>query len=128
LRDFLRTESRSAGILLGAALAALIWANVDFANYESVWHASFSIRLGHMHVTRDLRTWINSGLMTLFFLVIGLEARREFGLGDLRERRRFALPCVAGLVGMAVPAGSSTGLPHCCPQLGAHGRCSATSA
>ena len=57
-----------------------------------------------MQVTHDLRTWINSGLMTLFFLVVGLEARREFDLGDLRERRRFLLPLVAGLAGMAVPA------------------------
>jgi Na+/H+ antiporter NhaA len=103
LRDFLRTESGSAGILLAAAVAALIWANIDAANYERIWHATFSIRLGDMQVTRDLRTWINSGLMTLFFLVIGLEARREFDLGDLRERRRFALPFVAGLAGMVIP-------------------------
>jgi Na+/H+ antiporter NhaA len=104
LRAFLWTESGSAGVLLAAALAALVWANVDLASYESIWHARFSIRLGDLHVDRDVRTWINSGLMTLFFLVVGLEARREFDLGDLRERRRFALPAVAGLVGMAVPA------------------------
>ncbi len=105
LRAFLWTESGSAGVLLAAAVAALVWANVDLAGYESVWHAHFSISLGDMQVDRDVRTWINSGLMTLFFLVVGLEARREFDLGDLRERRRFALPGVAGIVGMAVPAG-----------------------
>jgi Na+/H+ antiporter NhaA len=104
LRAFLWTESGSAGILLAAAVAALVWANVDLGSYESVWHATFSIRLGDTQVERDVRTWINSGLMTLFFLVVGLEARREFDLGDLRERRRFALPFVAGIVGMAVPA------------------------
>ena len=104
LRAFLRTESGSAGVLLAAAVAALVWANIDLAGYESIWHARFSVRLGDMQVDRDVRTWVNSGLMTLFFLVVGLEARREFDLGDLRERRRFALPCVAGLVGMAVPA------------------------
>jgi Na+/H+ antiporter NhaA len=105
--------------LVAAAAAALIWANVDLANYESFWHVRFSIRLGDMQVTRDVRTWINSGLMTLFFLVVGLEARREFDLGDLRERRRFALPFVAGLAGMAIPVAIylvvNTG------QAGAHG-------
>ena len=53
---------------LGAIVVALIWANIDIAGYERVWHAGFSIRLSDVQVTRDLRTWINSGLMTLFFL------------------------------------------------------------
>jgi Na+/H+ antiporter NhaA len=90
-------------VLVAAVVVALIWANVDIGSYERFWHTAFSIRLGDMHVARDLRTWVNSGLMTLFFLVVGLEARREFDLGDLRERRRFVFPCVAGLVGMVVP-------------------------
>jgi Na+/H+ antiporter NhaA len=90
-------------VLLAGVVAAMVWANVDIASYERVWHTTFAIRLGEMRLSRDLRTWINSGLMTLFFLVVGLEARREFDLGDLRERRRFLLPCLAGLVGMIVP-------------------------
>ncbi|MDX6375083.1 MAG: hypothetical protein QOD98_4071, partial [Nocardioidaceae bacterium] len=104
VRAFLSTESGSAGVLLAAAVTALVWANLDGSGYESVWHSGFSIRLGDMQVTHDVRTWVNDGLMTLFFLVVGLEARRELDLGDLRERRRFLLPLAAGLAGMAVPA------------------------
>ena len=103
LRAFLLTESGSAGILVGAVAAALLWANVHASSYESLWQTDFSIRLGSHGVTQDLRTWVNNGLMTFFFLVVGLEARREFDLGDLRERRRFILPLAAGLTGMVVP-------------------------
>jgi Na+/H+ antiporter NhaA len=103
MRAFLQTESGSAGVLVAAVAAALIWANVDDSSYASVWRTELSIRIGTTGFTYDLQTWINSGLMTLFFLVVGLEARREFDLGDLRERRRFILPFAAGLVGMAIP-------------------------
>ena len=68
-----------------------------------MWGTHLSIRLGGRGLSWDLRTWVNSGLMTFFFLVVGLEARREFDLGELRERRRFILPLCAGLAAMAVP-------------------------
>jgi Na+/H+ antiporter NhaA len=103
LRAFLQTESGSAGVLVAAIVIALAWANIDPGSYESVWRTELSLRLGDVGITRDLHTWINSGLMTLFFLVVGLEARREFDLGDLRDRRRFVLPCAAGVVGMIIP-------------------------
>jgi Na+/H+ antiporter NhaA len=75
--------------------------NVDDSSYESVWTTKLSIELGGAGISLDLRGWVSSGLMTIFFLVVGLEARREFDLGELRERRRFALPLLAGVAGAA---------------------------
>src|SRR4051794_4996621 len=83
-------------------MAALLWANVG-SSYSHVWHTVLSIRIGGAGITQDLRHWVNNGLMTLFFFVVGLEARREFDLGDLRDRRRLLLPIVAGLGGMILP-------------------------
>jgi Na+/H+ antiporter NhaA len=103
LRRFLRTETGSAAVLLAAALAALVWANVDSSGYEAAWRTELSIRVGHAGLAADLREWVNSGLMAFFFLVVGLEARREFDMGELRERRRLALPLVVGLGGMVLP-------------------------
>jgi Na+/H+ antiporter NhaA len=102
LREFLRTETGGAAVLLAAAVAALVWANVDSSSYQRLWETTLSIDLGGHGVSMDLRHWVNSGLMTFFFFVVGLEARREFDLGELRERRRFALPLVAALGGMAL--------------------------
>jgi Na+/H+ antiporter NhaA len=103
LREFLRTETGGAAFLLAAAVGALVWANVDASSYTSVWSTTLSIRVGDASVALDLRDWVNSGLMTFFFFVVGLEARREFDLGELRDRRRVALPLLAGIGGMAVP-------------------------
>ena len=100
LREFLRAETGGAAVLLAAAIAALVWVNIDASSYHSVWQTKLSIRLGNGGVSLILRDWVNLGLMTFFFFVVGLEARREFDLGELRDRRRFALPLVAGLAGM----------------------------
>jgi Na+/H+ antiporter NhaA len=101
LRRFLRTETASAAFLLGAALSALVWANVDPSSYDRVWQTHLSIHLGQAAVSLDLRDWVNSGLMSFFFLVVGLEARREFDIGEFRDRPRIILPVLAGLGGMA---------------------------
>src|SRR5512132_979046 len=78
LRAFVRTESGSAVVLVGGIVAALVWANIDASSYRTVWRTDFSVAVGRYGITADLRTWVNSGLMALFFLVVGLETRREF--------------------------------------------------
>src|SRR5438105_2617936 len=103
LRDFLRTETGGAAILLIATVAALVWVNVDASSYQRVWSTALRIRLGNSGVSQDLRHWVNDGLMAFFFFVVGLEARREFDLGELRDRRRLTLPLIAGIGGMLVP-------------------------
>ncbi|MFC9687752.1 Na+/H+ antiporter NhaA [Kribbella sp. NPDC056951] len=103
MRSFLRTEAGSSGVLAAAILIALLWANLAPGSYDEFWRTDLSFELGHRAFGLDLREWINSGLMTLFFLVVGLEARREFDLGDLRDRSRFVLPVLAGVSGMVAP-------------------------
>jgi Na+/H+ antiporter NhaA len=105
LRQFLRTETGSAAVLLAATIAALAWANLDSSSYAACWGTQLSVRLGTAGLADDLQGWVNSGLMAFFFLVAGLEARREFDMGELRERSRLALPLVVGLGGMIVPIG-----------------------
>jgi Na+/H+ antiporter NhaA len=105
LREFLGTETGSAVFLLAATIAALVWVNVDPTSYGDVWSTNLSIRVGGSGISQDVQHWVNDGLMTFFFFVVGLEARREFDMGELRERRRFALPLLAGIGGMAVPVG-----------------------
>ena len=82
-------------MLLAATVAALLWANSPWSgSYESVWTTKLSIKLGGDGISLELREWVNQGLMTLFFLVVGLEAKRELDLGALRERQRLALPAL----------------------------------
>jgi Na+/H+ antiporter NhaA len=104
VRDFLNTETGSAIVLLCAAVAALAWANSPWSgSYESFWTTKLSIRLGNEGISLDLRQWVNEGLMTFFFLVVGLEAKRELDMGALRERRRITIPAMAAAGGIALP-------------------------
>jgi Na+/H+ antiporter NhaA len=104
VRDFLSTETGSAIVLLGATIVALLWSNSPWSDsYESVWTTKLSIHIGASGISADLRHWVNQGLMTFFFLVVGLEAKREFDVGELRERRRVAVPVLAAIGGMLVP-------------------------
>ncbi len=104
VRDFLGTETGSASVLLAGTIVALLWANSPWSHsYESLWSTRLAVRLGGAGISLDLRHWVNEGLMTLFFLVVGLEAKRELDLGELRERRRLTIPAAAALGGMSVP-------------------------
>jgi Na+/H+ antiporter NhaA len=101
VRSFLNTESGGALVLLAATVLALLWANSPWSDsYESVWTTDLTFRLGSDAISMDIREWVNSGLMTFFFLVVGLEAKRELDLGTLRERRRVAIPVFASLLAM----------------------------
>jgi Na+/H+ antiporter NhaA len=103
LRQFLRTETGSATVLASALLVALIWSNVATGSYEQFWSTQLTAGLSGRAITLNLREFVNSGLMALFFLVVGLEARREWDVGELRVRSRVTLPFFAGLGGMVVP-------------------------
>ena len=103
VRSFLSTEAGGAFVMLGAAIGALLWANSPWWHtYESVWTMELSIQVGTAGIAAELRTWVNEGLMTLFFLVVGLEAQRQLDLGELRERRRLAIPVFAAIGGITV--------------------------
>src|SRR6185437_5035405 len=104
VRDFVATETGSAAVLVAAAVLALVWANSPLRDsYESLWTTQLSVKLGGGEVATDLRGWVNSGLMTLFFLVVGLEAKRELDVGDLRDRSRALLPMLAAIGGIVFP-------------------------
>ncbi|HEY1700288.1 MAG TPA: Na+/H+ antiporter NhaA [Trebonia sp.] len=103
LRQFLHTETGSAAVLALATIAALAWANASFAGYEHFWAIPVRAGIDGRTLSLDLRTFVDSGLMAFFFLVVGLEARREWDMGELRIRSRVTLPLLAGLAGMAVP-------------------------
>ncbi|HEY2283911.1 MAG TPA: Na+/H+ antiporter NhaA [Solirubrobacteraceae bacterium] len=106
VRDFLSTETGGAVVLVGAAVAALVWANSPWPHsYGSVWDTKLALSLGGHTLSASLRQWVNEGLMALFFLVVGLEAKRELDLGELRERNRIAIPVMAALGGMALCVG-----------------------
>ena len=97
-------EAASGVVLLLAALAALVWANTNTAGYASWWHHEITIGSGDLAITESLVHWVNDALMTIFFFVVGLEIKRELVTGELRDRSRAALPALAAVGGMVVPA------------------------
>jgi Na+/H+ antiporter NhaA len=105
LREFLRTETGGAVVLVAATLLAVVWSNLGPSSYQTIWTTEISLRVGTAGIAQNAQQWVNEGLMAFFFLVMGLEARREFDLGELRDRRRMVLPMVAAFGGMLIPVG-----------------------
>jgi Na+:H+ antiporter, NhaA family len=105
LQAFLEAEASSAVLLLGAATLALVWANSPWSqSYEDLWSTVVTLGIGGWSISEDLGHWVSDGLMSLFFLVVGLEIKREFLTGELRDPRTAVLPVVAAIGGMIVPA------------------------
>jgi len=105
IEAFLKIQASSGVVLLGGAVVALGWANSPWSGlYTQLWHTPLGLRLGSFAFERDLHFWIDDGLMTVFFFVVGLEIRREIFQGELSEVRRAALPLVAAVGGMLAPA------------------------
>ena len=105
IQRILAVEAASGIVLLVATVAALLWANISPTSYEGLWHMPLGVRCGSWSYERSAHFWINEGVMTVFFLVVGLEIRRELFEGELASLRKSALPLAAALGGMLVPAG-----------------------
>jgi NhaA family Na+:H+ antiporter len=103
IAEVLRQETIGGALLLAAAVAALAWANSPWsAAYESLRTLTVGPSAWHLHL--DLATWAADGLLAIFFFVAGLELKREFAAGDLRDPRRAAVPVAAAVGGVIVPA------------------------
>lgn len=101
----LQDEAASGKFLLAATAAAIIWMNSPWSDaYETLWAQHFTIGIGDWQLSETLRHWINEGLMAVFFLMAGLEIKREIVQGELRTARAASLPIAAALGGMALPA------------------------
>jgi Na+:H+ antiporter, NhaA family len=105
LKDFLRTSVAGGVVLVAATLVAMVWANSAFSgSYAEFWAHTAGLNVGGWGLTLTLHQWVNDGLMTLFFFVVGLEIKREVVEGELNTRRKAALPAIAALGGMVIPA------------------------
>src|SRR3712207_1938522 len=104
-QDFAHKQSSGGILLIAAAVIALVWANSPWGeSYSTLWHTKLTIGVGDFSISKDLTPWINDGLMAIFFLVVGLEIKREVLVGELSSVRRAALPVAAALGGAVVPA------------------------
>jgi NhaA family Na+:H+ antiporter len=104
LQQFLATDAGGAVLLLVAAVAALVWANLPGETYEAFWHTEAAVRVGDAVLSLDLRHWVNDALMSVFFLAVGLEISRQVSVGELHSARSLTVPVLGALGGLALPA------------------------
>ncbi|MFI7585756.1 Na+/H+ antiporter NhaA [Spongisporangium articulatum] len=105
LRRRLTPEVTSTALLLLGVIGALVWANDPWGHsYDEFWHEHVALSAGGHAIDLSLQHWVNDGLMTLFFFVIGLEVRRDLALGELTDRTRLIVPSLAALGGVLAPA------------------------
>ena len=109
---FLRIEAAGGMLMLLGTVAALVWFNIAAHSYESFWNTAVAIDVGGFHLDLTLQEWVNDGLMALFFFVAGMEIKREMVSGELRDPKAAALPIIAALGGMIVPAIIYTAFNH----------------
>jgi len=103
--EFFHTETAGAVVLLAATVLAFVLANSPlYPAMQALFHTEMGLRVGPWEFSMSVLHWINDGLMALFFFVVGLEIKREFIVGELAERRKAALPLLAAVGGMLVPA------------------------
>ena len=104
-QEFAARETSGGILLLACTLAALVWANSPWTTrYTALWHTPLTVGLGSFTLSHDLHFWVNDGLMAIFFFVVGLEIKRELLAGELASPRQAALPILAALGGVVVPA------------------------
>ncbi len=104
-QDFAHKQSSGGILLIAATAVALVWANSPWGeSYAALWHTKLTVGVGDASISKDLTHWINDGLMAVFFLVVGLEIKREVLVGELSSVRGAALPIAAALGGAMVPA------------------------
>jgi NhaA family Na+:H+ antiporter len=104
-QEFAARETSGGVLLLFCTLLALVWANSPWAaHYVALWHIPMTAGFGEFNLNYDLHFWVNDALMAVFFFVVGLEIKREFLVGELAKPRKAALPIVAALGGVVVPA------------------------
>jgi Na+:H+ antiporter, NhaA family len=104
-QEFAGRETSGGILLLACTLVALIWANSPWVeHYRALWHTSLTLSLGRFDLSKDLHFWVNELLMAVFFFVVGLEIKRQLLVGELASRRQAALPILAAIGGVVVPA------------------------